>query len=33
LLALDDFHINSDRYGLVISDLRMPVMNGYLINS
>src|SRR5215470_4294114 len=29
LLALDDFHINSDRYGLVISDLRMPVMNGY----
>ena len=33
LLALDDFYINSDRYGLVISDLRMPVMNGYLINS
>src|SRR5215813_9129920 len=29
LLALADFHINSDRYGLVISDLRMPVMNGY----
>ena len=29
LLALDDFRINSDRYGLVISDLRMPVMNGY----
>jgi two-component system response regulator ChvI len=29
LLALDDFHNNSDRYGLVISDLRMPVMNGY----
>jgi two-component system response regulator ChvI len=29
LLALDDFHINPDRYGLVISDLRMPVMNGY----
>ena len=29
LLALDDFYINSDRYGLVISDLRMPVMNGY----
>ena len=29
LLALDDFHINSDRYGLVISDLKMPVMNGY----
>jgi len=29
LLALDEFYINSDRYGLVISDLRMPVMNGY----
>jgi len=29
LLALADFHNNSDRYGLVISDLRMPVMNGY----
>src|SRR5215468_9216422 len=29
LLALNDFHINSERYGLVISDLRMPVMNGY----
>lgn len=29
LLALDHFHINCDRYGLVISDLRMPVMNGY----
>ena len=29
LLALDHFLKNSDRYGLVISDLRMPVMNGY----
>jgi len=29
LLALDHFQKNSDRYGLVISDLRMPVMNGY----
>ena len=29
LLALNDFHMNSERYGLVISDLRMPVMNGY----
>jgi len=29
LLALDYFHINSDLYGLVISDVRMPVMNGY----
>ncbi|MGA9154621.1 MAG: response regulator [Candidatus Nitrosopolaris sp.] len=29
LLALDDFHNNSDRYGLVISYLRMPVMNEY----
>jgi len=29
LLALNDFHINSERYGLVISDLRMPDMNGY----
>jgi len=28
-LRLDDFHNNYDRYGLVISDLRMPVMNGY----
>ena len=27
--ALDDFDINSDRYGLVISNLRMPIMNGY----
>jgi DNA-binding response OmpR family regulator len=29
LLALEHFHINSEQYGLVISDLRMPVMNGY----
>ena len=29
LLALEHFQINSDQYGLVISDLRMPVMNGY----
>ncbi|MFZ0510871.1 MAG: response regulator [Candidatus Nitrosopolaris sp.] len=29
LLALDHFQINSEQYGLVISDLRMPVMNGY----
>ena len=29
LLALDHFKINSEQYRLVISDLRMPVMNGY----
>jgi DNA-binding NtrC family response regulator len=29
LLALEHFQINSDQYGLVISDLRMPAMNGY----
>ena len=29
LLALEHFQINSKRYGLVISDLRMPGMNGY----
>jgi YesN/AraC family two-component response regulator len=29
LLALDHFQKNSEQYGLVISDLRMPVMNGY----
>ena len=29
LLALEHFQINAKRYGLVISDLRMPVMNGY----
>src|SRR5215831_10807197 len=28
-LALEDFQIHSDRYGLVISDVRMPAMNGY----
>jgi DNA-binding NtrC family response regulator len=28
-LALEHFNINSERYGLVISDVRMPVMNGY----
>jgi len=29
LLALEHFQINSKRYGLVISDLRMPGMSGY----
>ena len=29
LLALEHFQINSKQYGLVISDLRMPRMNGY----
>lgn len=29
LLALEHFKINSEKYGLVISDLRMPGMNGY----
>jgi DNA-binding response OmpR family regulator len=29
LLALEHFQINSRKYGLVISDLRMPGMNGY----
>jgi DNA-binding NtrC family response regulator len=29
LLALEHFQINVIRYGLVISDLRMPGMNGY----
>jgi CheY-like chemotaxis protein len=29
LLALEHFRINSEQYGLVISDLRMPKMNGY----
>jgi DNA-binding NtrC family response regulator len=29
LLALEHFQINSKRYTLVISDLRMPGMNGY----
>jgi DNA-binding response OmpR family regulator len=29
LLALEHFQRNYEKYGLVISDLRMPVMNGY----
>lgn len=29
LLALEHFNMNSERYGLVISDVRMPAMNGY----
>ncbi|HEY7572523.1 MAG TPA: response regulator [Nitrososphaeraceae archaeon] len=29
VLALEDFRINSETYGLVISDIRMPIMNGY----
>jgi response regulator RpfG family c-di-GMP phosphodiesterase len=29
LLALEHFRINSKQYSLVISDLRMPQMNGY----
>lgn len=29
LLALDHFQMNSERYGLVISDIRMPVISGY----
>jgi DNA-binding NtrC family response regulator len=28
-LALEHFQINSKQYGLVISDLRMPEINGY----
>ena len=28
-LALEHFKINSEIYGLVISDVRMPIMNGY----
>ena len=28
-LALEHFKLNSERYGLVISDVRMPAMNGY----
>jgi response regulator RpfG family c-di-GMP phosphodiesterase len=29
LIALEHFYTNSKKYGLVISDLRMPRMNGY----
>jgi response regulator RpfG family c-di-GMP phosphodiesterase len=29
LLALEHFQINRDKYALVLSDLRMPGMNGY----
>ena len=29
LLALEHFRLNFEKYGLVISDLRMPEMNGY----
>ena len=29
LLALDHFQMNSERSCLVISDIRMPVINGY----
>ena len=28
-LALEHFQLNQEKYGLVISDLRMPGMNGY----
>ena len=28
-LALEHFKLNSERYGLVISDVRMPAMHGY----
>ena len=28
LLALEHFQENSEQYGLVISDIRMPVMDG-----
>jgi CheY-like chemotaxis protein len=28
-LALEHFRINSEQYSLVISDLRMPEINGY----
>jgi DNA-binding NtrC family response regulator len=29
LLALKHFHINCEKYGLVVSDIGMPRMNGY----
>jgi DNA-binding response OmpR family regulator len=29
LLALEHFKLNAAQYGLVISDIRMPKMNGY----
>jgi DNA-binding NtrC family response regulator len=29
VLALNHFQMKSEQYGLVISDIRMPVMNGY----
>jgi len=29
LLALEHFKINRDRYAIVVSDIRMPTMNGY----
>jgi CheY-like chemotaxis protein len=29
LVALEHFQIDSKEYGLVMSDLRMPAMNGY----
>ena len=28
-LASEHFKLNSERYGVVISDVRMPTMNGY----
>ena len=33
LLALEHFRINHSTYSLVISDLRMPVMNGFEYDS
>jgi DNA-binding response OmpR family regulator len=32
LLALEHFKINHSNYSLVISDLRMPVLNFYIIS-
>jgi DNA-binding NtrC family response regulator len=29
LLALEHFNINRERYAIVVSDIRMPTMNGY----